>query len=277
MRWAGAATSVQLQQQRSWQIPPPCCVAAGTRGTQRLQWRLGAASLLVQPLPLPRMAYGPCRVAATGEGSTPPGTWQRRDDTSVSNSPASHHHHHQQQQQQQQQQPAPSPLRGAGPSAAAVETLRTVLPVSAGEARLLLLHRPELGLLPRQRLADGWQALQRALPLPAPMLLRAAHQQPQLLEAPSAVLAQRLADAASTLRLPRNALRSKAPRRTPMLHCTLLLLPRSQLEARVGCLSDALGCSARQADLARLLCDEPRLLEVGQAQLLSTVQALEQV
>lgn len=155
------------------------------------------------------------------------------------------------------------------------QLLADVLGLTPADAALLLLSSPAAATLPAPQLAASWAELQRLLPVPAPQLLQAALQLPELLERPAAVTAHRLQQSAEVLGLPAGQLRSRQASRTALLHWQLLLMSQQQLAAAAGQLGQQLRLQREQ--VAALLCAEPRLLALSPVQLVSSVEALEQV
>jgi hypothetical protein len=114
------------------------------------------------------------------------------------------------------------------------------------------------------------------LPLPQHMLLQAALQVPALILQPQHTVSARLAESARALGLRSHQVKASRRGQTVQLHWRLLLMQTQQLERQLDQLSQLLGGLPRP-HVVQLVCAEPRLLEVEPPQLLSTVEALEQV
>lgn len=155
------------------------------------------------------------------------------------------------------------------------ELLRVQPPV----AQAILLTCQGVSSMPAHELTAKWQALQQLLPLPQHMLLQAILQLPSLLAAPQQTVAARLDESAWVLGLGQQGqLRARRREQTVQLHWRLLVTPSQQLQQQVEQLVALLGGLPRR-HVVQLLCAEPRLLAAttDPAQLLSTVEALEQV
>jgi hypothetical protein len=173
-----------------------------------------------------------------------------------------------------------------------------VLHITPAEAQLLLLSSADTAALPRQQLQANWAQLQRLLPVSRPQLLQAMLQLPELLLQPQQVVGIRLAEAAGVLQLPLAQLQRRRGVSTPQLHWQLLLLSTKELEERLAQLVQLLDLEQQQSQqqqqqrkqqqleqvsrklrqaVVRMVVREPRLLSVGQAQLVSSVEAVEQV
>ncbi|KAF8072563.1 hypothetical protein HT031_000223 [Scenedesmus sp. PABB004] len=307
---AGVA-SAQLARRRrgtpcaaAQRVPPAAAAAAaaGTRQTLALQWALGSGGLRVtQPScaqagdawRAPRRGAAAARRAASRaeqqqQRAPPPGGPRRAVRL------------------------APFP-DGVPDSAEAA--LCEVLRVSGADARLLMLACPDAALLPRPQLASNWAALQAALPVAPAVLVRAALALPDLLARPQATLAARLGEAAGVLRVPLPRLLSWRAPQAARLRARLLLMSQQELAAQLELLAGVLGLRPEQDEeggqrqhareappppaaaaaaaarqrrrdrarrrwrrrLAALVCAEPRLLGAEPAELVSSVEALEQV
>lgn len=156
------------------------------------------------------------------------------------------------------------------------QLLCEVLRVQPSEAQLLLLSCPAVSTMPAADLAANWQLLQRLLPLPQQKLLQAMLQIPSLLAHPKKKVHARLAESAKVLGLSAGQLKAKRREQTVQLQWRLLVTPRQQLEQQLVQVVQLLG-GLQQQQVARLVCAEPKLLVQDPAQLLSTVEALEQV
>lgn len=157
-----------------------------------------------------------------------------------------------------------------------------------------MLSSADAAALPRDQLEAKWAQLQQLLPVSRPHLLQAMLQLPELLLQPQQVVGIRLAEAAGVLQLPLAQLQRRQGVSNPLLHWQLLLLSAPELEERLAQLLQLLDLQQlqqqqrkqlqvqqlsrklRQAVVAMVL-QEPRLLSVGQAQLVSSVEAVEQV
>jgi plasmid stabilization system protein ParE len=176
------------------------------------------------------------------------------------------------------------------------QQLCEVLLIAPAEAQLLMLNSTEAAALPRQQLEANWAQLQRLLPVSRQQLLQAMLQLPDLLLQPQQVVSIRLAEAAEVLQIPLTQLQRQQKPTTPQLHWRLLLLSPQELEERLVQLLQLLDLQEQQQkqqqrrpeqaeQLSRklrqavvlMLVQEPRLLSVEQAQLVSSVEALEQV
>jgi hypothetical protein len=156
------------------------------------------------------------------------------------------------------------------------QLLCDVLHLQPAHAQLLLLSCPDASTMTQQQLSTAWQQLQQLLPLPQHMLLQALLQIPSLLPHPQQTVSARLAESARVLGVPVQQLRAKRRERTTQLHWRLLVTPGDQLQQQVQQLTQLLGGLQWQI-VVQLVCAEPRLLNRDTAQLLSTVEALEQV
>jgi hypothetical protein len=172
----------------------------------------------------------------------------------------------------QQQQLMPFPAM-ADPQQ---QLLCDILRLEPSQAQLILLSCPEANSMTQQQLTDNWQELQQLLPLPQRMLLQAVLQVPSLLPQPQQTITARLADSARVLGVPAQRLRAKRREQTVQLHWQLLVTPQQRLEQHIDQLMQLLGGLPRQ-HVVLLVCAEPRLLNSDPAQLLSNVEALEQV
>jgi hypothetical protein len=180
------------------------------------------------------------------------------------------------------------------------QQLCEVLHITPAEAQLLMLNSAEAAALPRQQLEANWGQLQRLLPVSQPQLLQAMLQLPELLLQPQHVVSIRLSEAAEVLQIPLSQLQRQQKVTTPQLHWRLLLLSPHELEERLVQLLQLLDLQEQQQKQQRrqqqqqheqveqlsrklrkavvgLVVQEPRLLSVDQAQLVSSVEALEQV
>lgn len=155
------------------------------------------------------------------------------------------------------------------------QLLCDVLHVKPSQAQLLQLSCPGISTMSQQQLSDNWQQLQQLLPLPQHMLLQAAVQVPSLILQPQQTVSARLAESARALGL-RSHVKASRRGQTVQLHWRLLLMQTQQLERQLDQLSQLLGGLPRQ-HVVQLVCAEPRLLDVEPPQLLSTVEALEQI
>lgn len=174
--------------------------------------------------------------------------------------------------QEQQQQLMPFPAM-ADPQQ---QLLCDVLRLEPSQAQLILLSCPEASSMTQQQLTDNWQKLQQLLPLPQQMLLQAILQVPSLLPQPQQTVTARLAESARVLGLPAQRLKATRREQIVQLHWRLLVMPQQQLEQHIDQLMQLLGGLPRQ-HVVQLVCAEPRLLNSDPAQLLSSVEALEQV
>jgi hypothetical protein len=173
-----------------------------------------------------------------------------------------------------------------------------VLHITPAEAQLLMLNSTEAAALPRQQLEANWGQVQRLLPVSRPQLLQAMLQLPDLLLQPQRVVSIRLSEAAEVLQIPLSQLQRQQKVTTPQLHWQLLLLSPGELEERLMQLLQLLDLQEHQQKQQRkqqqqqqveqlsgklhqavvhMVVQEPRLLSVDQAQLVSSVEALEQV
>jgi len=156
------------------------------------------------------------------------------------------------------------------------QVLCGVLRVQPYEAQLLLLACPAVSTMPAADLAANWQLLQQLLPLPQQKLLQAMLQIPSLLAHPKKTVHARLAESAKVLGLSVGQLKARRREQTAQLQWRLLVTPRQQLEQQLVQVVQLLG-GLQQQQVVRLVCAEPKLLGRDPAQLLSTVEALEQV
>lgn len=156
------------------------------------------------------------------------------------------------------------------------QLLCDVLHVQPLQAQLLQLSCPRVSTMSQQQLADNWQQVQQLLPLPQHMLLHAVLQVPSLILQPQQTVSGRLADSARVLGLRTHQLKASRRGQTVQLHWRLLLKQTEQLERQLDQVSQLLGGLPRQ-HVVQLVCAEPRLLDCKPPQLLSTVEALEQV
>jgi hypothetical protein len=161
-----------------------------------------------------------------------------------------------------------------------------------------MLSNAAAAALPRQQLEANWLQLQRLLPVSRPQVLQAMLQLHELLLQPQQVVSSRLAQAAEVLQLPLAQLQRRRGVHTPQLHWQLLLLSNQELQERLAQLLQLLDLEQQQQQqqqqqrtqqqveqLSRrlrqavvgMVMREPRLLSVGQAQLVSSVEAVEQV
>lgn len=151
-----------------------------------------------------------------------------------------------------------------------------VLHLQSAHAQLLLLSCPDASTMTQQQLSTSWQQLQQLLPLPQHMLLQALLQIPSLLPHPQQTVSARLAESARVLGVSVQQLRAQRRERTTQLHWRLLVTPADQLQQQMQELTQLLG-GLQWQNVVQLVCAEPRLLNRDTAQLLSTVEALEQV
>jgi hypothetical protein len=156
------------------------------------------------------------------------------------------------------------------------QLLCDALRVEPSDAQLLLLSCPALSTMTAAELTRNWQQLQTLLPLPNRMLLQAMLQLPSLLPQPKQTVAARLAESAKVLGLPVSRLKAKRREQTPQLHWRLLVTPVEQLEQQLLQLVQLLSGLKPQL-VVQLVCSESRLLQREPAQVLSTVEALEEV
>jgi hypothetical protein len=173
-----------------------------------------------------------------------------------------------------------------------------VLHITPADAQLLMLNSTEAAALPRQQLEANWGQLQRLLPVSRPQLLQAMLQLPDLLLQPQRVVSMRLSEAAEVLQIPLSQLQRQQKVTTPQLHWQLLLLSPQELEETLVQLLQLLDLQEHKQKQQRrqqqqqqveqlsgklhqavvhMVVQEPRLLSVDQAQLISSVEALEQV
>jgi hypothetical protein len=128
----------------------------------------------------------------------------------------------------------------------------------------------------QQQLYTAWQQLQQLLPRPQHQRLQAVLQVPSLLPHHQQTLSARLAESARALGVSVQQLKANRLEHTTWLHWRLLVTPPEQLQQQMQQLTQLLGGLQWQM-VVQLVCAEPRLLNRDTAQLLSTVEALEQV
>eukprot|EP00878_Enallax_costatus_P028598 GHUV01030899.1.p1 GENE.GHUV01030899.1~~GHUV01030899.1.p1 ORF type:complete len:497 (+),score=185.49 GHUV01030899.1:427-1917(+) len=184
------------------------------------------------------------------------------------------------------------------------QQLCDVLHVSAAQARLVMLTSPDVVTLSREQLSTNWDTLQRLMPVKQHMLLQAILQLPDILVRPVDTVAARLAEASAVLQRPVQQLKSRQYKWTPLLHWSLVTIQRHQLVQKLVQMQQLLGLQQQQPrrqqsrqhssqwqqedqfqqgqqqqiqQVVSLLCDEPRLMNANPAQLVSSVEALEQV
>lgn len=175
------------------------------------------------------------------------------------------------------------------------QLLCDVLHVAPPDAQLILLTSPAVVTLTRAQLSSNWEQLQQLLPVRQQMLVDVFIQLPDLLIRPQDTVAARLHQASEVLQRPVHQLRSKQRRWTPLLHWKLMTMQPQELVQKVLQIQQLLGLHQQPSKGGRqqsgqvavqqqqwqhvvsLVCDDPRLLGADQAQLLSTVEALEQV
>lgn len=156
------------------------------------------------------------------------------------------------------------------------QLLCDILHVQPTHAQLILLSCPSVSTMTQQQLEQHWQQLQQLLPLPQHMLLQAILQLPDLISQPQQTISARLAESTRVLGVQQQRLRAKRREQTVQLHWRLLVTPAQQLGQQIDQLRQLLGGWPQQ-HVVQLVCAEPRLLNRDPAQLLSTVEALEQV
>lgn len=184
------------------------------------------------------------------------------------------------------------------------QLLCDVLHISAVQAQLILLTSPDVVTLTHEQLTANWDKLQQLLPVKQHMLMQAILQLPDLLVRPDDTVAARLGESSEVLQRPVHKLNSKQYKWTPLLHWSLITMQPQQLVKKLVQLQQLLGLHQQQQhtstqhrqqlqrgdgprrhqqhiqhvqQVVSLLCDEPRLLNADPAQLISTVEALEQV